>query len=359
MGAYVQAAARRVRRPDIDARERRCRPRAAGSCAAGARAAQIQSWRGPHRRGTRPDDRRAPARRGFDLEPHIQETVRRIVVRVLFGPELDAGADEVGERLAHASRIHQTIPMLRQFPHSLAVGARQRARESRRARSTRRLDTEIARRTPPRASTSGPTCSTPSSRPTTSAAGAQGPGGLPHRRRGTTPRPRPRVGSCSALFPSPPCGRDFADEADAAAADDARPWADAVVHESCGSTRPGPRAATRRRVFDLGPYRVCRRRLIAGSPLLAGRDPKSWPDPMRFDPTRHLDRAEPEYAWVPFGAGSRSCLGFGLARINLTLSRHGRATRGPRDRGRDGPEPEGMVTSHPEGGVPVTVTSRR
>ena len=150
-------------------------------------------------------------------------------------------------------------------------------------------------------------------------------------------------------------------EAEAAAPDDPRPWADAVVHESL---RIHPAGAYSPRLvaesFELGPYRVAKRSLIAWSPLLTGRDPASWPDPMRFDPARHLDRDEPEYAWVPFGAGSRSCLGFGLARTNLTLLASRLAQRVDLEAGWSGiPAPVGMITSHPEGGVPVTVTDRR
>src|SRR4051794_20178923 len=44
-----------------------------------------------------------PVGERFDLAPRIQATVRRIVVRVLFGDELAAGADDIGDRLAPAS----------------------------------------------------------------------------------------------------------------------------------------------------------------------------------------------------------------------------------------------------------------
>ena len=63
---------------------------------------------------------------------------------------------------------------------------------------------------------------------------------------------------------------------------------------------------------------------------------------------------------MPFGAGSRSCLGFGLARTNLTLLASRLAQRVDLAPGWSTlPPPVGMITSHPDGGVPVTVTARR
>ena len=64
--------------------------------------------------------------------------------------------------------------------------------------------------------------------------------------------------------------------------------------------------------------------MIAWSPHLAGRDPHYWPDPLRFDPDRHLDptpeqAAHAKAAWVPFGGGARNCIGFALAQMELTL----------------------------------------
>src|SRR3954465_5721718 len=41
-----------------------------------------------------------PLGQPVDLAPRIQATVRRIVVRVLFGEELAEGADDIGQRLA-------------------------------------------------------------------------------------------------------------------------------------------------------------------------------------------------------------------------------------------------------------------
>ncbi len=296
----------------------------------------------------------------FDLAPRVQDTVRRIVVRVLFGDELAAGADDIGERLAPAS-AYINRPMLRQFPHPLPVGARERARAARRAFDAR-LDEEIARR---RAAARG--VDERSDVLDTLLATD----GLSEQEikdqvvsligAGFDTTTATASWLVMRAVPEPSVWARLRTEAEAAAPDDPRPWAEAVVHESL---RIHPAGAYAPRLvaesFDLGPYQVAKRSLIAWSPLLTGRDPDTWPDPMRFDPARHLDHDEPEYAWVPFGAGSRSCLGFGLARTNLVLLASRLAQRVDLEPGWSGlPAPVGMITSHPEGGVPVTVTNRR
>ncbi|MEP6625337.1 MAG: cytochrome P450 [Acidimicrobiia bacterium] len=291
----------------------------------------------------------------FDLAPWIQTTVRRIVVRVLFGPELDA--DEVGARLAYAAD-YINRPVLRQVPHPFPVGDRERARASRRS-FDELLDSEIARRRAEPPHERDDVLDVLLAADLTHQELADQVASLIGAGYDTT------TATASWLVLRAAPRSDVWDrlrtEADAAEAPDQRPWADAVVHESLRIHPAGahaPRLVAQN--FDLGPYAIRRGSLIAWSPLLAGRDPRSWPDPMRFDPTRHLDHDEPEYAWVPFGAGSRSCLGFGLARMNLTLLASRLAQRVDLEPASTlVPEPVGTVTSHPLGGVPVTVVSRR
>ncbi|MBK5289037.1 MAG: cytochrome P450, partial [Acidimicrobiia bacterium] len=256
-----------------------------------------------------------PLDQPIDLAPVIRASVRRIVVRVLFGDELDA--DDVGERLAPAAE-YINRPFAKQPPHPFPWGARQRARRSRQSFDDV-LNEEIARRaheaTRERDDVLDVLLATE---------------GL--TRQELADQVVSLIGAgydTTTATASWLILRSAGDaevwsrlrtEADSVAVGDQRPWADAVVHESLRIHPAGahaPRLAATS--FDLGPYRIRRGSIIAWSPLLAGRDPNSWPDPLRFDPSRHLDANAPEYAWVPFGAGSRSCLGFGLARMNLTL----------------------------------------
>jgi cytochrome P450 len=77
---------------------------------------------------------------------------------------------------------------------------------------------------------------------------------------------------------------------------------------------------TSRRV--LKPWRVGRYTLPAGvfvSPCLylAHRRAELWPEPTRFRPERFLDGAPEPYAWVPFGGGTRRCLGAAFAALEM------------------------------------------
>jgi len=58
------------------------------------------------------------------------------------------------------------------------------------------------------------------------------------------------------------------------------------------------------------------------SQFVVHRDPRWWPDPLRFDPDRFAPGAErdrPKFAYFPFGGGPRHCIGESLAWLEAVL----------------------------------------
>lgn len=76
---------------------------------------------------------------------------------------------------------------------------------------------------------------------------------------------------------------------------------------------------------EIGGYPIPPRSLISLSPWVVHRDPQNWPDPERFDPERFTPEAaaaRPKFAYIPFAAGPRVCLGnsFSLMEMVYTLA---------------------------------------
>lgn len=56
------------------------------------------------------------------------------------------------------------------------------------------------------------------------------------------------------------------------------------------------------------------------SPYVTHRDPRFFADPLRFDPERWRNSARPpDFAYLPFGAGTRRCVGEHFARMEILL----------------------------------------
>jgi len=74
--------------------------------------------------------------------------------------------------------------------------------------------------------------------------------------------------------------------------------------------------------LELGGYRVPRRSWVFVFPYVIHRDARFFPDPLRFDPERFSAARAQEilpYAYIPFGAGPRACIGSAFAMVEMTL----------------------------------------
>jgi cytochrome P450 len=141
--------------------------------------------------------------------------------------------------------------------------------------------------------------------------------------------------------------------------------ADRVMRESLRLHPPGALTPREAAVdVDIGGYFVPATTIVVWSAHLAGRDPRSWVDPLHFDPDRFLDTTDEQQAamraaWVPFGHGVRNCIGFALAQMELTLIVARLAQRLVLvPTASTVPEPVGVAVNQPDSGVPMHVRAR-
>ncbi|WP_216216971.1 cytochrome P450 [Amycolatopsis aidingensis] len=118
-----------------------------------------------------------------------------------------------------------------------------------------------------------------------------------------------------------------------------------------------PRKA--RTADEIGGYPVPAGAEVLLCPYTLHRHPAFWADPDRFDPDRFdSSRAatRPRYAYIPFGAGPRVCVGSSLGLLEATIvtayvARELRLATAPGYQVR----PEPMLTLRVRGGLPMTV----
>jgi cytochrome P450 len=69
--------------------------------------------------------------------------------------------------------------------------------------------------------------------------------------------------------------------------------------------------------WQVGDYTLPPGVYISPCLYLAHRRPELWPDPTTFRPERFLEGQPEPYSWVPFGGGTRRCLGASFATIEM------------------------------------------
>ena len=101
---------------------------------------------------------------------------------------------------------------------------------------------------------------------------------------------------------------------------------------------------------------------VLTSPWVLHHSARLYPDPERFDPDRFLPRAEAarhRYAYLPFGAGPRICLGNHFAYMEAQLGLAVLLRRFDFEKLLGDDEPEPSATLRPKHGVRVRVKKRR
>ncbi|MGP0048650.1 MAG: cytochrome P450 [Solirubrobacteraceae bacterium] len=138
-------------------------------------------------------------------------------------------------------------------------------------------------------------------------------------------------------------------------------YLDAVVKESLRirPVIPGVGRVVRERPFALNGYEVPVGVEINPSIRTMHRRADLYPSPERFVPERFLGPAAPDtYTWIPFGGGTRRCLGasFALMEMRIVLARV--LERADLRAVRDRPAAAQLraITLAPKGGVPVLQT---
>lgn len=114
--------------------------------------------------------------------------------------------------------------------------------------------------------------------------------------------------------------------------------------------------------YDIGGYVIPSGSLVLLSQYVVHRDPRFFPDPLRFDPERwraESREALPQFAYFPFGGGSRRCIGEGFARtvgvlLLATLASNWRVRVAAGHQA----EMQPLLTLRPKNPMPVTLYRR-
>lgn len=310
--------------------------------------------------------------RKADLHVLHRTLIRRISVRVLFGDSLRERADEIGERIEPAMQ-YAGQPALGQIPHPLPFTFRARAKRARievdslldavfRERRVAGIDPESDSLVDALllAKTEGQVLDDAELRDqivTLIGAGYD-----------TTSAVLSWTIARAALHPTAwqLLRAEAAQQLDNAATHarvKAIPYASATVDEALRLHPAGPFSPREVvRDIEVGPYTVRKGSVLAYSPHLMGRDARVWDNPLSFQPDRFLAtnpgvEHQRRLAWIPFGRGSRSCIGFALAQMQLALVTARFAQRLDIAL-TDGsiPKPSGLIVTRPDGGLPATVT---
>lgn len=115
--------------------------------------------------------------------------------------------------------------------------------------------------------------------------------------------------------------------------------------------------------FSLGDFFLPAKTTVLISQFVTHRDPRFFPDPLRFDPERFTSEAKArraKFTYFPFGAGFRQCIGESFAWMEgvlllATLGQRWKLALVPGHR----VEPEPLITLRPKFGMRMQIEARR
>jgi cytochrome P450 len=97
-------------------------------------------------------------------------------------------------------------------------------------------------------------------------------------------------------------------------------WAEAVVNETLRLRPPLPIVGrVVKQDFQLDGYTIPEGETLGPCIWLTHRNPEVYPDPYAFKPERFLDKGPETYSWLPFGGGTRRCVGASFAQLEMTV----------------------------------------
>ncbi len=95
-------------------------------------------------------------------------------------------------------------------------------------------------------------------------------------------------------------------------------YVDAVVKEILRLRTPIPVMVRRlREPMRIGGRDLPADTIVAPCAHLVHRDPRNYPEPLRFRPERFLEQPAGTYTWIPFGGGVRRCLAASFAELEM------------------------------------------
>jgi len=114
--------------------------------------------------------------------------------------------------------------------------------------------------------------------------------------------------------------------------------------------------------FRLGEFFLPAKTTVLISQFVTHRDPRFFPDPLRFDPERFIPEAKArraKFTYFPFGAGTRQCIGESFAWMEgvlllATLGQKWKLALVPGHR----VEPEPLITLRPKYGMRMLIEAR-